>query len=88
MSNDIAGIILQKIREKKGRLSIISDESSINRKHFNVEDFTKMTHYQQTRIFYCLALYLPDGEFEALTDELRETILKYKKEYGFDVLDL
>ena len=43
MSNDIAGIILQKIREKKGRLSIISDESSINRKHFNVEDFTKMT---------------------------------------------
>lgn len=87
MSNDIAGIILQKIREKKGRVSIISDESRINRKHFNVKDFTRMPLYQLTRIFYCLALFLPIGEFIVLIDEIRKTILKYKQDYDFDMLD-
>jgi hypothetical protein len=66
----IAGIILDTIREKKGRLTEISDQSVINRQEFDVEGLAKMKFDRFVRLSETMARTLPKKRYEQMKSEI------------------
>lgn len=87
LTSRVAGIILTRIRERKGRLTEISDECRINRREFNVRGFSKMSLQRLLRVFYALYMVLPKREFDAMENEIAEVIADYADEYDYVLLD-
>lgn len=87
MTSEIAGIILQHVRNHKGRLSEVSDDCRINRREFNVRGISKMKFHRLLRIFYDLLLILTYAEFTKMMEEIINTLKDYADEYDYTVLD-
>lgn len=87
LTSKVARIILTRIRDRKGRLTEISDECRINRREFNVRGFSKMSLQRLLRVFYALCLVLPKSEFDAMGNEIAEVIADYADEYDYVLLD-
>lgn len=87
MSSDVAAIVLRYVRNKKGRLTQVSDDCRINRREFNISGLNKMRLHRLLRIVYDLYLELPYSEFVKMTDEIRDIIKDYGDEYDYTLLD-
>ena len=87
LTSSVAGIILTRIREKKGRLTEISDECRINRREFNVRGLSKMSMQRLLRVLYSLYLLLPKNDFYAMMDEMAVVIENYGDDYDYALLD-
>lgn len=87
LTNRVSGIILEHIREEKGRLTRISDESRINRKWFNAAGFARLRHHQMLRIVYALCLELSPGEFNAMTCEIFNSVKDFADDFEYQLLD-
>ena len=87
MTSEIAGIILQHVRNHKGRLSEVSDDCRINRREFNVRGISKMKFHRLLRIFYDLLLILTYAEFTKMMEEIINTLKDYADEHDYTVLD-
>ena len=71
LSREVAGIILRYVKNRKGRLTQMSEDSRINRREFNVQGINKMRLHRLLRILYALHLELPYAEYMKMTDEIR-----------------
>ena len=87
LTSRVAGIILTRIRERKGRLTEISDECRINRREFNVRGFSKMSLQRLLRVFYALYMVLPKREYDEMMDEIRRVMAAYADHYDYLLLD-
>ena len=73
LSQKCARIILGAIRVK-GRLSIISDESSINRSFIKDEQFVKLRFYQVVRLLGAASDWMKREKFVKIGEDLFGTI--------------
>ena len=73
LSQKCARIILGAIRVK-GRLSIISDESSINRSFIKDEQFVKLRFYQVVRLLGAASDWMNREKFVKIGEDLFGTI--------------
>ena len=73
LSQKCARIILGAIRVK-GRLSIISDESSINRSFIKDEQFVKLRFYQVVRLLGAASDWMNREKFVKMGEDLFGTI--------------
>lgn len=87
LTSRVAGIILTRIRERKGRLTEISDECRINRREFNVRGFSKMSLQRLLRVFYALYMVLPKREYDEMMNEIRRVMAAYADHYDYLLLD-
>ena len=62
-TSEVAGIILNHLREKKGRLTEVSDLCNINRKELNRKGLAKMKMHRLLRLIYAMELVLPYPEY-------------------------
>lgn len=72
LTSVIAGIILETIREKKGRLTEISDQSVINRQEFDEEGLANMKLYRFIRLGKTMAKSLPRNRYDQMKSEISE----------------
>jgi hypothetical protein len=87
LTSKVAGIILEHVRSKKGRLTELSDWCRINRKEFNIRGLSQMKFHRLLRILYALHLECEYYEWKQLWDEISETIQEFSDEYDFTLLD-
>lgn len=87
LTSAVAGIILHHVRERKGRLTEVSDLCSINRKEFNRRGLSKMKLHRLLRLVYALALILPYREFDVMWKDILDEIRNYSDDYDFTLLD-
>ncbi len=87
LTSRVAGIILTRIRERKGRLTEISDECRINRREFNVRGLSKMSLHRLLRVVYALYMVLPKREYDEMMDEIRRVMAAYADHYDYLLLD-
>jgi len=87
LTSEVAGIILCYVRERKGRLTEMSNECRINRREFNVHGLAMMKLHRLLRIIYDLCMILPPSEFKGMVDKIRETIIEYSENYDYRLLD-
>lgn len=87
MTSEIAGIILRYVRNRKGRLSEVSDDCRINRREFNVRGLSKMKFHRLLRIFYDLFLIMSLAEFVKMFEEIHNTLKDYADEHDYTLLD-
>ena len=87
LTSEVSGIILDHVRETRGRLTLISDATRINRKHFNVRGFSQLKVHQMLRIIYALAVVMTNDEFHTMAEQLRRTIQDYADDYDYQLLD-
>ena len=72
LTSNIVGIILDTIREKKGRLTEISDQSVINRQEFDVEGLANMKLNRFIRLGKTVAQSLPRKRYEQMKSDISE----------------
>ena len=65
-------IILDTIREKKGRLTEISDQSVINRQEFIEERMVNMKLYRLVRLSETMAKSLPRSRYVQMMSDISE----------------
>lgn len=87
MTSRLAGIILQHVRNPKGRLTEISDLSRINRREFTTRGLSKMKLHRLARIIYALAVTLRYEEYRQMMRDLDETFESYSDRYDYLLLD-
>ena len=87
MTSKVTGIILAHVRNKKGRLTEISDDAKINRKEFNTRGLAKMQFHRVLRILYAVALDVPYAEYKQMMEEICETITEWSDDYDYTLLD-
>lgn len=87
LTSEVASIILRYVKSYNGLLTLVSDESKINRREFNVRGLSKMKLHRLLRILYVLGLELRGDDFQKMMDEIRDTITDYVDEYDFTLLD-
>ena len=69
LTSKCAGIILREAR-MKGRLTIISDESGINRKYFNRKLLRMLRFHRVVGLLYCTASWMSRKDFVRLGEEI------------------
>ena len=79
LSQKCTRIILGTIRVK-GRLTIISDESSINRSFMNDEQFGELHFYQLVRLLGATSDWMSREKFVKIGEELFGTIYDINQE--------
>ena len=87
LTSEVAGIILRYAKSYKGLLTLVSDESRINRREFNIRGLSQMKLHRLLRILYVLGLELRGEDFQKMMDEIRDTITDYVDQYDFTLLD-
>lgn len=87
LTSEVAGIILQHVRNSKGRLTEVSDLCGINRKEFNKKGFSKMRMHRLLRIIYALSILMNYREFHNMCEELHDEIRNFSDEYDFILFD-
>lgn len=87
LTSKVAEIILRRVRMEKGRLTMVSDLSRINRKEFNIKGLSKMKMHRLLRIIYALALVLNEDEYRKMMNEMRDVIWEDMEYYDFLLLD-
>lgn len=84
--NYLAVLILQVVREKRRRLTYVSDICRINRKEFTEEGLAKMRLSRLTRILYALYLILEPEELEDMERRIHEMFKQYAEQYDEQLL--
>ena len=87
LTSEVASIILRYVKSYKGLLTLVSDESKINRSEFNVRGLSQMKLHRLLRILSVLGLELRGNDFQKMMDEIRDTITDYVDKYDFTLLD-
>ena len=75
LASDVAGIILEHVRESKGRLTQVSDMCRINRREFTRRGLASMKLYRLLRIIYAVILVAPCQEGTRMMNELRDVLM-------------
>lgn len=70
LTSIIVGIILDTIREEKGRLTEISDQSVINRQEFIAERMANMKLYRFVRLGKTMAKSLPRKRYDQMKSDI------------------
>lgn len=81
LSKTMAEIILQHVRNRRGRLTMVSDMCGINRSEFCVDKLTIMRFYRSSRLLYILLTVITYDEFKQMMDKLWETVQDTYDEY-------
>lgn len=87
LTSMVAGIVLQRVRSEKGRLTEISELSKINRREFTVRGLSKMRMHRLLRIFYALTLVMTYHQFKLMMDEIHDAVREFSDKYDYDLLD-
>ena len=69
----IADIINKAVREKRGRLTEVSDLSVINRQSFDADGIAQLPLFQFVRLGQALAVSLPKDRYEQMKSNISET---------------
>ena len=80
----IAGIILETIREKKGRLTEVSDRSVINRREFDEEGLINMKLGRFIRLGKVLAQSLPRDHYNQMKNDISDEFWNYIENHDDD----
>ncbi len=86
MTNEIASIILEYVRAKRGRLTYISEVTNINRQEFCFEKMVKMKFFRQLRIFFAMSLCLDRDEQKAMWSRMGGVMVDYADKYDESLL--
>ena len=81
LTSEVSGIIMNYVREEKGRLTWISEVTGINRKEFTRRGLAKMKLYRLLRIIYALSLRLDEDEMMHIMEEVLGVIYEYVDDY-------
>lgn len=81
LTSEVAGIVLEYVKAKKGRLTWISEVTGINRREFNRHGLAKMKFHRLLRILYALSLCMDEEVFKEFMTEISDTILDYADAY-------
>ncbi len=87
LTSEVAGIILDRVRESKGRVTEISDLCRINRRELNVRGLSRMKLHRLLRIVYALAVVLRYEEYRDMMAQIARTIESYSDEFDYMLLD-
>ena len=72
----IGDILNKAVREKRGRLTEVSEQCSINRQKFDAEDITNIRLYQLIRLGQAIALSMPRDRYEQMKSEISDKFWK------------
>ena len=86
-TSSVAGIILNHLREKKGRLTEVSDLCNINRKELNRKGLAKMKMHRLLRLIYAMDLVLPYPEYDKMWSEILDKIREFSNVYDCTLFD-
>ena len=86
-TSSVAGIILNHLREKKGRLTEVSDLCNINRKELNRKGLAKMKMHRLLRLIYAMELVLPYPEYDKMWSEILDKIREFSNVYDCTLFD-
>ena len=87
LTSEVAGIILNHLREKKGRLTEVSDLCNINRKELNRKGLAKMKMHRLFRLLYAMELVLPYNEYKEMWTKILDKIREFSGNYDYTLLD-
>lgn len=87
LTNEVAGIILQYLRDVKGRTTEVSNLSSINRREINRKGLVKMKMNRLLRLVYTMLLIMPPQSSEAMWQDILKKIREFADYYDFILLD-
>lgn len=87
MTNEVAGIILQYLRDVKGRTTEVSNLSGINRREINRKGLVKMKMNRLLRLVYTMLLIMPPQSSEAMWQDILKKIREFADYYDFILLD-
>jgi len=87
LTSEVAGIILDRVRESKGRVTEISDLCRINRRELNVRGLSRMKLHRLLRIVYSLAVIMRYEEYRAMMEQISRTIENFSDNYDYLLLD-
>ena len=87
LTSELAGIILQHVRNPKGRLTEISDLCGINRKYFTRKGMARMRFHQMVRLFYALALIGERWEYEEMMAEFNALLAEWAEAFEYELFD-
>lgn len=73
LSSLIVSIMLEAIREEKGRLTAISDMCVINRQEFDKEGIEKLRLNRFVRLGAAMAAIMPRKRFQQMGQEIADT---------------
>ena len=86
-TSEVAGIILNHLREKKGRLTEVSDLCNINRKELNRKGLAKMKMHRLLRLMYAMELVLPYQEYDDMWTDILVKIREFSNVYDCTLFD-
>lgn len=72
----IGDILNKAVREKKGRLTEVSEQCSINRQKFDPEDIIHIQFHQLVRLGQAIALSMPRDRYEQMKSEISDKFWK------------
>lgn len=81
LTSEVSGIILKYVKGESGRLTWISEATSINRKEFTRKGMAKMKLHRLLRVLYALTIRLDEKEYDSFLDELENTIIEFADTY-------
>ena len=84
---EIVKIILEKIKNERGRLTRISNTCKINRGKLTDEAMAYMRVYHFILLFYAACLNLKPKEFEAMMKDIYYTFVEKSAEYDFSLFE-
>ena len=76
MALSIGDILNKAVREKKGRLTEVSEQCSINRQKFDPEDIIHIQFHQLVRLGQAIALSMPRDRYEQMKSEISDKFWK------------
>ena len=82
-----SGLILDAVRDRRGRLSFVSAEARVNRKYFNSKNFQTLKFFRLVRVLYCLAMDMDREEFCRIGTSIFEDIWDTADALGYELLD-
>lgn len=83
----IVKIILERIKNERGRLTRISNTCKINRGKLTDENMAFMRVYHYILLFYAVCLNLKPKEFEAMMKDIYYTFVEMSAEYDYSLFE-
>lgn len=87
LAKEVAGIILQYLRDVKGRTTEVSNLSNINRREINQKGLVKMKLNRLLRLIYTMLLIMPPKSSEKMWQDIIGKIREFADYYDFILLD-
>lgn len=81
ITSHVVGIILRHVRDKRGRLTLVSDMCRINRREFSQQGIAKMRLYRLVLIIAALFIVQHSFETKKMVDEIVNDFLAFVNDY-------